>query len=99
MSERGNVLAGSGWVPLRDGLSVHAALHDFASLAARRWTHVELYKCRSFVSELAALLAADATLHATSLDADGSTALHTAAHLSKKRATCLALLHNSQHHT
>jgi hypothetical protein len=59
MSERGNVLAGSGWVPLRDGLSVHAALHDFASLAARRWTHVELYKCRSFVSELAALLAAD----------------------------------------
>jgi len=29
---------------------------------------------------LAALLAADATLHATSLDADGSTALHTAAH-------------------
>eukprot|EP00966_Prymnesium_polylepis_P004354 99804-Prymnesium_polylepis.1 len=32
----------------------------FVGLASRRWAHVELYNCRSFVRELAVLLAADA---------------------------------------
>ena len=59
VSERGNVLAGSGWFALRDGLSVAAALSSFVELASRRWTHVELYNCRSFVRELAELLAAE----------------------------------------
>ena len=29
------------------------------ALAARRWAHVELYNCRSFVRELATVLAAE----------------------------------------
>lgn len=29
------------------------------ALASRRWGHVEVYNCRSFVRELAAVLAAD----------------------------------------
>ena len=34
-------------------------MSTFVDLASRRWAHVELYNCRSFVRELAALLAAD----------------------------------------
>ena len=56
-SERGNILAGSGWFALRQGLTVEAALREFVALASRRWTHIELYNCRSFVKELAGKLA------------------------------------------
>ena len=44
--------------PLRAGLTLAAAMSTFVDLASRRWAHVELYNCRSFVRELAALLAA-----------------------------------------
>ena len=59
VSERGNVIAGSGWFELRDGLTVADALCDFADLASRRWAHVELYNCRSFVRELVTILVGD----------------------------------------
>ena len=58
-SERGNVTAGSGWFALREGLSVEHAACSCHDLASRRWAHVELYNCRSFVRELAQLLAAE----------------------------------------
>ena len=57
---RRGVVSGSGWFALRPGLTVAAAMSSFVDLAARRWAHVELYNCRSFVRELAALLAAEA---------------------------------------
>ena len=44
--------------PLRAGLTLAGAMSAFVDLASRRWAHVELYNCRSFVRELAALLAA-----------------------------------------
>ena len=59
MTKRGNLLASSGWFALRDGLSLEAALASFADLASRRWAHVELYNCRSFVRELTEILVAD----------------------------------------
>ena len=68
VSERGRLLAGSGWFALRSELSVAAALSAFVGLASRRWAHVELYNCRSFVRELAALLAADAASVTTAFD-------------------------------
>ena len=61
VSERGNVLAGSGWFALRQGLCVSTALSAFVRLASRRWCHVELYNCRSFVREMAERLASDET--------------------------------------
>ena len=37
VSERGSLIAGSGWFELREGLSVAAALSIFMGLASRRW--------------------------------------------------------------
>ena len=37
-------------------------------LASRRWANVELYNCRSFVRELASILAADAVSVTEALD-------------------------------
>lgn len=68
VSGRGNTLAGSGWFPLREGLSVAEALSAFVRLASKRWAHVELYNCRSFVKELAELLVADTTCVDKALD-------------------------------
>lgn len=60
VSARGNICAGSGWLALREGVSVGSAVAAFLRLASRRWAHVELYNCRSFVRELVTQLAADA---------------------------------------
>ena len=54
--------------PLRAGLTLAGAMSAFVDLASRRWAHVELYNCRSFVRELAALLAADAASVTTAFD-------------------------------
>ena len=46
-----DVVAGSGWFPLH-GFTVRTAYSTFVQLASRRWAHVELYNCRSFVHEM-----------------------------------------------
>ena len=48
----------SGWVPLQD-VTVSTAYSAFVDLASRRWANVELYNCRSFVSEMLLELTAD----------------------------------------
>jgi hypothetical protein len=53
-----DVVAGCGWFAL-EGATVRTAYSTFVALASRRWAHVELYNCRSFVREMLLELKAD----------------------------------------
>ena len=53
-----DVVAGSGWFAL-EGATVRTAYSTFVALASRRWAHMELYNCRSFVREMLLELKAD----------------------------------------
>lgn len=55
-----DVVAGSGWFPLHGAWTVRTAYSTFIALALRRWAHVELYNCRSFVQEMLLKLDMDA---------------------------------------
>ena len=61
-SSAGSPCTGSGWLPLREGVTLQTAFEAFVRLASTRWCNVDLYNCRSFVHELLGKFVSDAAV-------------------------------------